>query len=256
MFERAIVRIPARNFSEGITSVRLGAPVFEDVLAQHAAYCDALAALEIDVVVLDADERFPDSTFVEDTAVVTPRGAMLTRPGAPSRDGEVDAIASAIAGYFDPLERIEAPGTLDGGDICEAGDHFYIGISRRTNLDGAGQLAEFLRALGYETSFVDIRDATSILHLKSGFAYLGGGTFLAIDEIVPRLDMARGDVIAVPEGEEYGANCVLVNGAVLMASGHPKLELLLTRRGYRTVALDMSEFKKMDGGLSCLSLRF
>ncbi|MDP9025076.1 MAG: hypothetical protein M3N13_06875 [Candidatus Eremiobacteraeota bacterium] len=133
----AIVRTPCANFAEGLTSLQIGVPTYARVLEQHAAYCDALERCGLEVIHLDADPRFPDSTFVEDTAILTARGAVLTRPGAPSRAGEVAALREPLRQFFDRIETIVAPGTIDGGDVCEAGDHFYIGISKRTNRNGA-----------------------------------------------------------------------------------------------------------------------
>ena len=116
--------------------------------------------------------KYPDSTFVEDTALLTPRGAVLTRPGAASRRDEVESIAPVVRDYFSNVYSIEEPGTLDAGDVCEAGDHFFIGISRRTNEHGAKQLAAILDSFGYSASLIDIRGVSNILHLKSGMAYL------------------------------------------------------------------------------------
>lgn len=256
MLHRAIARRPARNFADGLTSADLGAPSYARALEQHDAYCAALRDCGLDVTLLEADERFADSTFVEDTAIVTAEFAILTRPGAQSRAGEVEGMRPHLACFFDALEEISAPGTVDGGDICEAGDHYYIGISKRTNREGALQLAAFLKAFGIRSSFVDITDMTSILHLKSGLAYLGDNRFLAIAELEPRLDIRSERLLRVHAQEEYGANCVRVNDRVLLASGHPKIEASIERLGYRPLVLDMSEYRKMDGGLSCLSLRF
>src|SRR6202050_3030053 len=119
LFTRAIVRIPGSNFDAGLTTVDYGRPENEQVLEQHRRYCEALVQCGLAVTTLESDLRFPDSTFVEDTAVLTPRGAVLTRPGAASREGEVDAIRLAILEFFPALLGIEAPGTVDGGDICE-----------------------------------------------------------------------------------------------------------------------------------------
>jgi len=256
MFRHAIVRTPGDNFADGLTTVDLGAPRFEDVLRQHARYCDALVECGLALTTLEADLRYPDSTFVEDTAVLTPRAAILTRPGALSREGEVEAIRGALAGFFPSLLKIEAPGTLDGGDICEAGDHFFMGVSHRTNEEGVRQLAVHLAGLGYTSSIVDIRGMTSILHLKSGISYIGGNTMVVIEEMASNELYRAYDLIRVPLEESYGANCVRVNSRVLIAAGHPKLEAELTRRGFSPLVLEMSEFQKMDGGLSCLSLRF
>jgi len=257
VFRHAIVRPPAPNFADGLTTVDLGRPDVAKALAQHDAYCRALEESGLALTRLPDDPHFPDSTFVEDTAVITARGsAILTRPGAPSRSGEVVAIEEALASRFPRLLRIEAPGTVDGGDIDEAGEHFFIGVSRRTNEEGARQLARLLAADGYTSSLYDIRGVGEILHLKSGIAWLGGKTLVVIDALASHPAFAGWDLIRVPRGEEYAANCILVNDSVFFAEGFPLLERALRERGYRLTVLPMSEFQKMDGGLSCLSLRF
>jgi dimethylargininase len=259
VFRHAIVRPPAANFADGLTTVDLGKPDVAKALEQHERYCQALVECGLALTRLPADPRFPDSTFVEDTAVITAHGsAILTRPGAPSRGGEVIAIQEALASGFpsEKLHRIEPPGTVDGGDIDEAGEHFFIGVSRRTNEEGARQLATLLAADGYTSSLYDIRGVDAILHLKSGIAWLGGKTLVVIDALASHPAFAGWDLIRVPRGEEYAANCILVNDSVFFAEGFPRLERALRERGYRLTVLPMSEFQKMDGGLSCLSLRF
>src|SRR5271157_733453 len=164
--------MPGENFADGLTTVNFGKPDFSKVLVQHAAYCDALEQCGMQLVRLNADLDHSDSTFVEDTAVLTGKSAILARPGAPTRLGEVAAIRGTIERFYTNIRTIEAPATLDGGDICEAGSHFFIGVSHRTNEKGARQLGEFLAADGFTSSVVDIRTMTSILHLKSGIAYL------------------------------------------------------------------------------------
>src|ERR1700758_2321636 len=139
--KHAIVRPPSATFARGLTSADLGAPDIARARAQHATYCDALEQCGVELIRLPADEAFPDSTFVEDTAVLTPECAVVTRPGAPSRGGETAAIEAVLLGWFSTCHRIEEPGTLEGGDVCRAGDHFFIGVSERTNADGAHQLA-------------------------------------------------------------------------------------------------------------------
>ncbi|HEY8225955.1 MAG TPA: arginine deiminase family protein [Pyrinomonadaceae bacterium] len=255
-FTRAIVRPPAPNFAQGLTSVDLGVPDYRCALQQHQAYCDTLRSCGLSLVTLDPDVAYPDSTFVEDTAVITQRGVVLTRPGATSRGGEVKVIGEVLGNTFGSLSRISAPGTLDGGDICEAGDHFFIGISKRTNESGAKQLASFLTDFGYTSSLIDIRDIDNILHLKSGVAFLGNRQLVLIEALLAREEFRSYDIISVPVGEEYAANCVAVNGGVLIAAGFPVFEQRLRDLGFASTPLEMSEFQKMDGGLSCLSLRF
>jgi dimethylargininase len=256
VFRRAIVRKPSANFAEGLTRFALGAPDYARALEQHEAYCAALEQRGLTLTGLETDERYPDSTFVEDTAVLTEHCAILTRPGAPSRDGEVESIKNVLAKFYSKLHSIREPDTVDGGDVCEAGNHFFIGISERTNEPGARQLSELLAAVGYSSSFVNIRGLKSILHLKSGLAYLGDNRLVVIDALAGREDFRSYDVVRVHSDEEYAANCVRVNDHVLVAAGHPGLESNLRELGYRTIVLEMTEFQKMDGGLSCLSLRF
>ena len=252
----AIVRLPSSNFHLGHTTIDLGEPDHSTALKQHGAYCEALKDCGLTLTLLPPDPQYPDSTFVEDAAVLTERCAIITRPGAESRRGEVTSIEKELAKSFELMERIEAPGTVDGGDICEAGDHFFIGISQRTNEPGARQLAKLLTKYDYTSEFVDVRGVTDILHLKSGIAYLNEARVVMIDELTSLLQFRRWSPIRVRSGEEYAANCVLVNDSVLIAAGFPRIEGELNQLGFKTVSLQMSEFQKMDGGLSCLSLRF
>jgi dimethylargininase len=302
VFTKAIVRPPSRNFAAGLTTAELGAPDYHLALEQHAAYCAALELCGLQLIKLEADERYPDACFVEDAAIVfdaLPHGratapdaaliiedssadyadyadskshdprdarkqAILTRPGAPSRQGEVASIRSELSGLFPALDEIGSPGTVDGGDICEAGTHFFIGISQRTNEEGARQLVAILTKHGFTSSFVDIRNqthpqdarTTSLLHLKSGLAYIGNKT-LAVTEALAKREEFRGyRLVHVDPSEDYATNCIEVNGRVLIAAGHPRFAAKLRDLGYETIALEMSEFQKMDGGLSCLSLRW
>jgi dimethylargininase len=256
LFTRAIVRIPASNFADGLTTVNLGAPDFDRVLAQHTSYCQAVARCGLELTTLEPDPRFPDSTFVEDTAVLTAHGAILARPGALSRAGEADAIRTAILYFFTTLLTIDAPGTVDGGDICEADDHFFIGLSHRTNEEGARQLATHLTGFGYTTSTIDVRPVSSILHLKSGISFIGDNTLVVIEEMSANPQFQSYNLLRISAAESYAANCVRVNDHVLVAQGYPRLAAELETRGFNPLPLDMSEFQKMDGGLSCLSLRF
>jgi dimethylargininase len=270
MFTNAIVRPPCARFAEGLTTINLGAPNPTLALQQHAAYCEALEACGLRLTRLDADERYPDSTFVEDTAVIiralshgrasaqaaSAACAILTRPGAFSRAGEVESIAATLSRLSQEIHSIREPGTLDGGDVCEAEDHFFIGISERTNEAGANQLAKLLASHGYPSSFVDIRRVKNVLHLKSGLAYLGDDRLAVIDALADHKEIRRYDLVRVNATEQYAANCVRINDYVLVVDGFPEFEGALQNRGYKTLSVEMTEFQKMDGGLSCLSLRF
>jgi dimethylargininase len=255
IFSRAIVREPGANFAHGLTSGAEGPPDPKRALAQHARYCEALAECGLTLTRLPADTRFPDGTFVEDTAVFTAAGVIATRPGAEARRGEVAAIEPALKSSGRTLCYIEAPGTLDGGDVCEAAGHFFIGVSARTNQEGAHQLARLLKEQGYTASLIDIRQSTRLLHLKSGLAYLGERTLALSADVPGAAELARYEQLAVEPAEAYAANCVRINARVLVAAGYPRFHDALEARGFAPLALDVSEFRKMDGGLSCLSLR-
>jgi len=260
-FTKALVRPPARAFASGLTTVNIGVPDIDLALAQHTAYCHALARHGCELIVLPADEHFPDGAFVEDTALIIPgRGAILTRPGAPSRAGEVDAIRDALRYVFDEsgsaLPEIVAPGTLDAGDVCEAGTHVFIGLSQRTNYAGAKQLSAWLTTLGITSETIDIRSTPGILHLKSGLVALDERVLLAIEALAGHPAFRAYDILLAPRDEAYAANCVRVNEVVFVADGYPQTHAMLRAGGYALEPLAMSEFEKMDGGLSCLSLRF
>jgi dimethylargininase len=256
MFRHAIVRPPAENFADGLTTADLGKPDFALAISQHRAYCSALAACGLELHWLPPDPLHPDSTFVEDTAILTERGATLCRPGASARAGEVVGVRDTVRRFYRDVKEIEPPATLDGGDICEAGFHFFIGISQRTNEEGARQLAEILGSDGFTTSTVDIRGMHSILHLKSGIAFLDQNRLVVMSELDDRAEFGKYERIVVPPEESYACNCVVVNDRLLMPAGFPNLSQQLAAAGYKPLPLDMSEFRKMNGGLSCLSLRF
>jgi len=255
-FRYAIVRPPAPNLGDGLTTADLGSPDPALALAQHEAYCAALEHCGLTLTRLPADPRHPDSTFVEDTAILARGRAIVTRPGAASRQGEVASIRETLAGFYDGVESIEAPGTLDGGDVCEAEDHVLIGISERTNVEGARQLAAFFASVGLTSDTIDIRGIPKILHLKSGLAHVGHGRMVAIRELASHPALGRYQVLTVHDDEVYAANCIVVNGRILVPAHHPRTLAALEHLGTEMIPLDMTEFRKMDGGLSCLSLRF
>jgi dimethylargininase len=250
MYSKAIVRRPGRNFAEGITTANLGKADFEKALEQHAAYCDALRGCGLELIVLEADERYPDGCFVEDTAIVTSEAAVITRPGAASRMGEEAEISETLS-EFRKIETVKLPGTLDGGDVLRVENHFFIGISGRTNKRGARQLSAILSKYGYTASETEVGSG---LHLKSGIAYLGKGNFITVEGF-SKMAGSSGIIISDPE-ESYSANCLPVNDFLLIPGGFPKSKKKIVEFGYIIIELDMSEFRKMDGGLTCLSLLF
>ncbi|HZX94285.1 MAG TPA: arginine deiminase family protein [Myxococcales bacterium] len=251
MSTRAIVRTPGPDFAAGITTADLGPPDFALMRAQHAAYVDALRNLGLAVEVLDPLPGFPDAYFVEDVAVVVPELAVVTRPGAEARRGEAEAIVAPLARHR-PLARLEAPATLDGGDVLVAGRTVLIGLSARTNEEGARQLARLLEPHGYQSVFAPVVGG---LHLKSSVNWLGGETLLVSGRFAGRPELGEYRQIRVDETEEAACNVLLVNGTLLAPAGFPRTRRQLREAGLPVVELDVSETRKMDGGLTCMSLR-
>lgn len=253
MFTRAIVKTPGKSLVNGLTSAGLGVPVYEKAISQHKQYIHALAACGLEVTVLPPDELHPDSTFVEDTALVTPRGAIITHPGAPSRAGETAAIKAALSAHFANIEEIHAPGTVDAGDILMVGSHYYIGLSKRTNAQGARQIIDILKGFGMSGSTIPLKH---VLHLKTGVSYLENNHLVTAGEFLKTPEFQSFSIIKIADDERYAANGIWINGTVLLAKGFPKAQKAIQAAGYPTIAVDVSEFRKLDGGLSCLSLRF
>ena len=252
-FSKVIVRTPGRSIVSGITAANLGTPDYEKALAQHHQYTLALQACGLQVEVLEADEACPDSTFVEDVAVLTPQCAVITRPAAPSRLAEIEGIRPVLARHFSRIEQITAPGTLDGGDVMQIGEHVYIGLSRRTNPSGAGQLVAILQRYGLAGSTVPV---TEFLHLKTGVTWIGGNRLLAAGEFIERREFASFDILPVDAADSVAANCLRINDSILMPAGFPRVRAQLEPLAERVIEIDISEYTKLDGGLTCLSLRF
>lgn len=253
MFKNTIVKTPGESYINGLTTSDLGTPNYEKALEQHAAYIEALKKCNVEVHVMPKNADFPDSTFVEDTAVLTPEFAVISNPGAASRNGETVEMEPAIKSYYEKLYYIKSPGHLDGGDVLQAEDHFYIGLSERTNLEGAEQLKAILESENYKATIIQLE---KFFHLKTGISYLGNQTMVLAGEFINHPDFASYKKIVVPAEEEYSANCIRVNDYVIIPAGYPQTKALINEAGYETIELEMSEFRKLDGGLSCLSLRF
>ncbi len=250
-FTKAIARRPAMSLDSGLTGAGLGSPDMALARQQHAAYCEALRSFGLEIILLDAVEEHPDSTFVEDAAVIAGSRAVITRPGHPSRLGEAELIEPVLSRYLE-IDRIEPPGRIDGGDVLEIDDRILIGLSDRTDEAGAGQLCEIVEREGFSCGTVPVACG---LHLKSGISYLGNGIALADSSMAGIEDLTGLEVVTVAEGEAYCANSIVVNGRILFPSGFPRTRDTLACTGLEIIELEMSEFQKMDGGLSCLSLR-
>ena len=254
MFTNAIVRTPGRSIHKGISdSKNLGLPNYERAIIQHQSYIDSLKKCGLDVLILEPCEEYPDSTFVEDVALITPNCTIITRPGASSRKGEVHQIESILKQKFSNIEQIEEPGTIEGGDIMMVGDHYYIGLSERTNLEGAKQIIQILNKYGMSGSTISLK---KVLHLKTGLSYLEENNLVVCGEFIAESSLERYNQIEIPEKESYAANCIWVNESVIIPKGHPTTKKRIENSGYRVLETDVSEFQKLDGGLSCLSLRY
>jgi dimethylargininase len=252
IFYQAIVRPPGLAFANALTTTDLGMPNLSKALEQHEAYLRAIERCGVAVRVLETDD-FPDSTFVEDVAICTPDCAIMTRPGAPSRTGEVASMKTVLADYFDNILGVDPPGTLDGGDVLDINGHFYIGLSARTNEAGADQLIRMLNDYGMTGEKVLF---PAFLHLKSGVSWLENDTVLLVEQFADLPQFQSFDRIILTEEHGYAANSICVNGTVIMPAGYDALSEKLGQYGRDVIKLEMTEFQKVDGGVSCLSLRF
>ncbi len=253
MFSKAIVRKPGKSIVNGLTTADLGIPDDEKALSQHGEYVKVLEACGLEVVVLEANEQYPDSTFIEDVALLTAHCAIISNPGARSRKGETVEINDFLDNYFVNIEEVREPGTVEGGDIMMVGSHFYIGLSGRTNLNGAEQVISILEKYGMSGAIIELE---KVLHLKTGLAYLEENNLVASGEFLEKEEFQKFNILSIDDDESYAANCVWVNGKVLIPKGYPKAKNTIESAGYSTLEVDVSEFRKLDGGLSCLSLRF
>ncbi len=252
MFTRAICRKPGLNFSHGLTTVQGGKPDYARMMTQHDAYVGTLKKLGLQVEVLEPLGEFPDAYFVEDAAIMTAEVAVVTRPGAKARRGEAAALESVLAKYR-PLARIEAPGKLDGGDVLLVGRHALIGISERSNPEGASMLGEILEEHGYAWTAVPVAEG---LHFKSSVNWVGGTTLLLTEDFAGIEELEGFRQIVVDPAESYCANVLWINGTLIVPAGFPKTLKKLEALKLPIVTLDTSEARLMDGGLTCMSLRF
>jgi dimethylargininase len=253
MFTKAIVKDPCPSMIDGITTANLGKPNYEKAVEQHAQYVKILEELELSVTKLPLNNYFPDSVFVEDVALCADNFAVITNPGAASRKAEIIEMEPVILSFFSNVEKIISPGTVDAGDVMRVDNHFYIGISARTNEDGAQQLLSILEKYGLSGTTVPLEKT---LHLKSDVNYLDNNDLLICGEFVNNPVFEKFNRIIVDPDEAYAANSLWINGTVIVPKGFPKTLRQIQDAGYATIEIDMSEFQKVDGGLSCLSLRF
>ena len=249
-FDRAIVREPAASVVEGL---RTGPepPAYERVLAEHRAYVAALEAAGAAVETLPALPEYPDSVFVEDPAFVLPEGAILLRPGAPSRFAEAESLAPVLERRFAHVAAVDE-GFVDGGDILVLPDEILIGLSARTDRTGARRFCALAGDLGRIARIVE--PPPGLLHLKTGCALVDERTLIAVPALAPLFPGY--EMLITPEGEEHSANLIRVNDRILMGDGFAQVAAMLSERGFDVAEIQASEIAKIDAGLSCMSLRW
>jgi dimethylargininase len=252
-FPRAITRRPAPSVVDGLRAVDTGTPDLATMLTHHSDYIAALRETGAEVIELPPLDAFPDALFVEDTALCLPEGAVLMRPGAPSRQGEVDHMAAVLADIYQDVQRIDPPGHIEGGDILWTGREVLVGLSARTDAAGVAQLAAILDRWGHTLRVVET--PPGVLHFKTDCALLCPDTILATERLSASGCFDDYRVLHVPEGEEPAANAIRFNDLVLMAEGFPRTATMLDRADYALRIIGNSECAKLDGGMSCLSMR-
>ncbi|AHM73988.1 dimethylarginine dimethylaminohydrolase family protein [Yersinia hibernica] len=250
-FTQAIARLPADTCAHGQTTAQLGAPDIAATGQQFLAYVDTLLRLGLKVTILPAASDFPDAHFVEDTAVIMPELAVITHPGAPSRQGEVDTIAPLLTDR--PVFRMNQHGHLDGGDVLLVDKQFFIGLTSRTDAEGIRQFTAAVGRYGYSVTAIEV---SAGLHLKSIVNYVGHNTLLLTEDYQHHPAFAAFNTIVIAQAESYAGNTLWINDTLITPQGYPATLAQIEQLGMPIVQLDTSEFKKMDGGLTCLSLRF
>lgn len=253
-FTEAVVRQPGQSVVKGLRATDRGTPEFERFQTEHSFYVKALQRAGLKVTVLDASEAFPDSVFIEDAALCLPQGTVILRPGAPSRTGEGELISNDLAGLGHKVHHNDSEGFIDGGDILVTDAAILVGLSKRTNQAGFDWLKSVLEPWGYTVLAVHTPD--NVLHFKSDCCVLDSNTILATSRLSGAECFAKFRVLTVPAGEEAAANSIRVNHKVLLPAGYPATAALLSREDYVLETLRVSQAALLDGGLSCMSLRF
>lgn len=251
--KKAIVRRPSNNYQGCISSHPLKSELNLDLARkQHKNYVGTLRDLGLDIIEIDELEEYPDSCFVEDNVIIHKKKALLTRMGASSRRGEVNSIIPVLSQFFNIIE-IEEPATIEGGDVIHIDDNLLIsGNTKRTNELGINQASNLLGV-----SISSINDP-EIIHLKSYMTYLGDNTFVSVEKYIPKLLEIDNNynIIIIPSEEAYSANTLTINGTVIIPKGYPQSKKLINDSGFETIELDISEFRKCEGALTCLSIIF
>jgi dimethylargininase len=217
---------------------------------QHKDYCRCLERLGLKLIWAKGDNALPDSCFVEDTAVIVDGKAVICNMSVKSRAPEVTEVAKVLAEQKE-IHCIKPPATIDGGDVLNVEERVYIGLSKRTNSDAIDQIRQILKGTGLNVIPVSLRN---VLHLKSACTYLENNCVILSEGNFDTRLLSNLRKIIVPKGEEYAADCLAINGTILMAKGHPKTKRLIESEGFQVEELEVSEFKKGEGALTCLSI--
>jgi dimethylargininase len=256
LFSHVLCRMPGDSIAKGLRAGEGADPDPARFRLQHRAYQQALAKAGADVICLPALEDYPDSVFVEDPALTLPEGAILLRPGAESRAGEVADMRSALEPFFSAVKALEGPGFVDGGDIMVTSREILVGRSARTNEEGFEELAAILKGWGYQSRLVET--PPSILHLKTGSSIMDDDLILCTPTMAQSGLFDGYDLIETAPGEEAAANAIRINDTILLSAGHPgtaeRMRNVLPELD--VVELDTSQAALVDAGLSCMSLRF
>ena len=253
-FTHAITRRPAASITQGLRAIDTGTPDLTLMRAHHADYIAALRETGATVIELDALDPYPDSVFVEDTALCLPQGAVIMRPGAPSRLGEAAQMAPHLGALFAEVVSIDGPGFVEGGDILVTETEVLIGRSARTDAVGIAELARKIVPWGH--SVREVATPPGVLHFKTDCSLLDGETILATNRLAASGCFRNYRVIPVAEGEEAAANSIRFNDIVLVPTGFPRTAERIAAAGFQLRQIGNSECAKLDGGMSCLSLRF
>lgn len=253
-FTHAITRKPGQSIIDGLRAVDVGTPDLSLFQQHHADYVAALESTGAKVIILPALEEFPDSVFVEDAALCLQEGAIAMRPGAPSRLGEAAIMADSLAEFYPEVLTISGPGYADGGDILTTETEILVGQSARTNAEGIAELRELTARWGYQVR--EVVTPAGVLHFKTDCSLLDEETILATKRLSDSGCFEGYRVLNTAEGEEACANAIRFNELVIMPAGFPKTAEMLDKAGYNIRQIGNSEAAKLDGGMSCLSLRF
>jgi dimethylargininase len=253
-YTHAIVCTPALSVVDGLRADGGEGPSYAGVLAEHAAYVETLRGLGLAVDVLPPADDYPDSIFVEDPALVFTEGAIVLNLSAPSRAGEAALIAPELEQRFDRVLRMTGPGHADGGDVLVLPDRVIIGLSNRTDREGAEELVGLLPKLGLKGEIAET--PPGVLHFKTGCSLIDEETVFALPQMADSQAFKGLKIIPVPAGEEKAANKLRIRDAALIAAHFPKSREIIEAHGVRTIPLDVREIAKIDAGLSCMSLRW